>query len=320
MKANIQVVKLASSCIFILRPVLQNIYVKKKYNINLKNIENDYKIKQKWDGFAQHIAYVVHSNTDVAILTLCGNLSEVSVYAIYSIIVESVKNVVKSLADGIDSAFGDMIAKNEEKNLNRNFKAYESVYFTISTIIFSATTFLILPFVNLYIREVTDINYIRPTFAYLMVFAKFIYIIRQPYNDLVKVSGHFKQTRVGAWIEAISNIIISFLLVWKYGIIGVAIGTIISMFIRTIEFMVYTSKKILKRSIWDSLKNIVVISIELILITVIINWIPRIEIYNYVTWAIMAIYICIVSSIIVLLINSCVYRNSFKYIFKKLIV
>ena len=44
---NIQVVKLASALIFVLRPILQNVYVKKKYKINLKNTSSDYKIKQK---------------------------------------------------------------------------------------------------------------------------------------------------------------------------------------------------------------------------------------------------------------------------------
>ena len=34
--ANIQVIKLVSGLIFVLRPIAQNIYVKKKYNINLK--------------------------------------------------------------------------------------------------------------------------------------------------------------------------------------------------------------------------------------------------------------------------------------------
>jgi len=104
-KQSIQVVKLASSLIFVLRPILQTIYVKKKYNINLKNENSDYKIEQKWDGLAQHIAYVAHNNADVVILTLCGSLSQVSVYYIYSMIVNTLKNIVLSFVGGLDSYF-----------------------------------------------------------------------------------------------------------------------------------------------------------------------------------------------------------------------
>lgn len=54
--ANIQIVKLVSALVFVLRPVLQNVYVKRKYKINLKNSQKEFKIEQKWDGFAQHLA------------------------------------------------------------------------------------------------------------------------------------------------------------------------------------------------------------------------------------------------------------------------
>ena len=75
--ANIQWVKLISATIFILRPVMQNLYVKKKYNINLKNVDENYKIEQKWDGLAQHISGVIYSNTDVTLLTIFSNVKEV---------------------------------------------------------------------------------------------------------------------------------------------------------------------------------------------------------------------------------------------------
>ena len=76
---SIHMIKLVGCFAFLLRPILQNIYVKKKYNIDLKNADDNYKLKNKWDGLAQHIASVIHNNTDVTILTFFCNLSEVSV-------------------------------------------------------------------------------------------------------------------------------------------------------------------------------------------------------------------------------------------------
>ena len=37
--ANIQIVKLVSAFVYVLRPIIQNIYVRKKYNINLKDVK-----------------------------------------------------------------------------------------------------------------------------------------------------------------------------------------------------------------------------------------------------------------------------------------
>lgn len=44
LKQSIQIVKLASATIFVLRPILQNLYVKRKYSINLKWIKSDYNL------------------------------------------------------------------------------------------------------------------------------------------------------------------------------------------------------------------------------------------------------------------------------------
>ena len=318
--ASIQVVKLVSAIIFILRPVLQNIYVKKKYNINLKNIEGNYPIKQKWDGLAQHIAYIVHKNTDIVILTLCTNIAEVSVYSIYYMIINRLKNIVQSFVGGVDAAFGNMLAKGEMDNLNRAYKKYEGLYLTIATILFSSTLFLIIPFVKVFTNGITDVDYIRPVFAYLMVIAEFICIIRQPYNDLVKVAGHFKQTRIGAWVEAISNILISFILVWNFGIIGVAIGTLFAMAIRTIEFMYHCSKHILNRSVFYTFKRLFIIAVEVSIITLIVNIIPTIQITSYTNWILQACVVLVISIVVVLLINIIFYYDNFKNIIKNRIV
>lgn len=309
---SIQIVKLVTSLIFVLRPILQNMYVKKKYNINLKPIKGNYEIKQKWDGFAQHIAYVVHKNTDIAILTLCSNIEEISVYSVYLLIMNSIENVIKSFTGGLDASFGDMLAKDEKESLNRNFKAYEGLYITVASIIFISTVFLIVQFVRLYTKGITDVNYERPIFAYLMVAAEFIFIIRQPYNDLIKVAGHFKETRKGAWAEAIVNIIISIILVWHFGIIGVVIGTLVAMVIRTIEFMYHTSKHILERNMWYTFKRLLVIAAEFLIVILIVNILPQIEVLTYFNWIAKGLMIVGISSIVIVTINCMVYKDNVK--------
>lgn len=311
--ASIQIVKLVSAIIFVLRPILQNIYVKKKYNINLKNAKQGYKIKQKWDGLAQHIAAVIHNNTDIVILTLFTNTIEVSVYSVYFLVITGIKNFIQALTGGIEATFGDMIAKKEKENLNKGFKTYEGLYFTLSTIICTATLFLILPFVSVYTNGITDADYIRPVFSYLIVLAEFMWVIRLPYSSITLAAGHFKETRKGAWIEAISNIIISIVLVWNFGIVGVAIGTLVAMSIRTIEFMYHTSKYILDRSIWYAFKRLAVIATEVIIVAIIVNVIPNIvEVTNYLNWIIQAIIVAVISSMVVISINCIVYRENVK--------
>ena len=297
--ASIQIVKLVSASIFIFRPILHNIYVKKKYNISLKGVDDTYVIKQKWNALFNHIAYIIRSNTDVAVLTIFSSIKEVSVYAVYMLVINSIKSVTYSFTGGIDASFGKTIAKGEHEKVNDRFKKFVTYYYTVSSVLFIATFFLIVPFISLYTKGISDVNYIRPTFAYIMLAATFMLSIKDPYNDLVKVVGHFKQTQKGAFLEAILNIVISIALVFNYGLVGVAIGTLVSTTIRTIELMFYATKNILKTSIFHFVKSILLIIIEFALIYLIIYLIGDFNISNYIDWIIYAI---IVTSITILVI------------------
>lgn len=316
--ANIQVVKLVSTSIFVIRPIVQNLYVKKKYKINLKEEKNVEKIEQKWDGLAQHVASIIHTNTDVSILTIfVKNISEVSVYSVYYMVVKGVKQIIDAFSTGVMDSFGDMFAKNEKEKLNKGFSQFEFIYYSISTIAYMATLILIVPFVKVYTKGIEDVNYLRYSFSYLLVIGEFIWVIRQPYNNLIKVAGHFKQTQIGAWIEAILNLVISIILVQKYGIVGVAIGTLISILIRTVEIIIYTSRHILQRKISYTIKRIVAVVIESIIILIIVHIIPQFSVNSYFDWIKYALTVLPIIAIVVIVVNFIFDRENIKNIFKK---
>ena len=88
---SIQFVKLISSIIFLVRPVLLLVYVKHNYkissNVKICNIE----LKQKWNGLAQHFMVVILYNSPVIILTIFSSMAVVSVFSVYSMIVREWK-------------------------------------------------------------------------------------------------------------------------------------------------------------------------------------------------------------------------------------
>ena len=81
-------------------------------------------------------------------------------------VLNSIRNIIAAFSVGVDASFGDMIAKEEQNSLNNSFKIFEGIYFTVTTILFTATMVLIMPFINLYVGNITDVNYIRPVFSY----------------------------------------------------------------------------------------------------------------------------------------------------------
>jgi len=313
---SIHLIKLVSGLIFVFRPIFLIIYVKKLYNIKFSSNNDNYVIKNKWDGLAQHIAAVIHGNTDITLLTIFCKLSEVSVYSVYYLVVNGIKKIVLTFSDSINSSWGDMIAKNEKKNLIEKFNAYEVVYNIIVTIIFSSALILIVPFVSVYTKNIVDVNYVRYTFGYLIVISEYICMIRLPYINLAYAAGHFKQTRIGAWVECISNIFISIIFVRKYGLVGVTIGTIIAMFIRTCEFVYHSNKYILNRSIWSSVKKIMLVIIETIIIILISKILPFYDNVNYLNWVLNSIIVVLISVMVTFSLNIIFYKNELKNMLK----
>lgn len=310
--ASIVIVEAIIALMYMLRPILQKIYVKRRYNIDLSNIDSNYKINQKWDALTHHIAFMIHSRADVVILTILGSLKDVAIYSVYALVLNGIKSFVSIVAESFSAAFGDMIAKSEESILRKKFGAYETIYMTISTIVYSCTMLLITPFVIVYTLDVGDADYAQALFGILLTVSMYLLTVRQPYNELVKAAGHFKQTRRGAVVEAIVNVVVSVILVWQFGLIGVAIGTLVAMLIRSLEFIYHTNKYILKRNVMESVKKIIFVIVETLLVVLLSHFIPMPEMSSYFNWILYAIEIFIVALVVVVPINYSLHKDDFR--------
>lgn len=217
------------------------------------------------------------------------------------------------------------IAKESMNQLNAKVNAYEWILNVVSCIALICSAMLIVPFVMIYTQGVSDTNYKQPAFACLLCFATFMSCIRLPYQNLVEASGHFKETRNGAIGEAVINIVISVIFVRKWGCIGVAIGTIVAMTVRTIQYAEYASKFILFRSSKIYLKRFIVSFIS-IAVTMTMFYVFNlgdvlVKATTYTEWILYAIVVFLAVSIVVVLINAIFYnnetRNGIKILFKR---
>ena len=115
-------------------------------------------------------------------------------------------------------------------------------------IAFFCCIILINPFVQIYTSGVNDADYYQPIFAFIIVLANMIYVIREPYRLLVLAGGKFRETNPGSIGEAVINLGLSFILIIKFGLIGVAIGTLAAMVFRLCYLLWYLKRDILKKS------------------------------------------------------------------------
>ena len=307
---GIQIVKLSTSLLLLLRPILLSLYVKKRYNINKKIEYQEEPIPQKWNGVAQHVATVVLNSTDTIVLTLFSNLANVSIYNVYYIVINGLNSLIISLTSGVQALFGDMISKREIELLNKTFNRFELIFHFCVTFIYSCVMVLIVPFVKVYTKGVSDIEYAVPLFSFLICSANMMYCIRLPYNTLIKSAGHFKQTQNSAWIEMIINIVVSILSVSKFGLIGVATGTFAAMTYRTIYLVIYLKNNIINRSVMPFIKHMI-INIACVILIYFVNSTlgMKIEKLSFMSWTILALKSCVLNFCICATCNIIPYRK-----------
>lgn len=310
--APVQSVKLTSSIIFLIQPLLLSYIAKKKYNLDHKITLTEEPIKQKWNGMAQHVATVVLGNTDTVVLTLLSTLENVSVYGVYHLVVHGVKQIILSTTNGMQAMLGNMLAKNEIEKLNNTFDYIEWILHSLVTFAFSVAAILIIPFVQVYTADITDANYIVPVFAYLITLAQASYCIRLPYNIMVLAAGHYKQTQNSAIIEMTINVVLSVVLVFKFGLIGVALGTFAAMAYRTVYLAKYLTNNIIFRKIHHFVKHLCVDVISTCLLLLVVHFLPNffsLKALNYGAWFLLAMKVTISGLIIVTLINIVFYHS-----------
>lgn len=253
---SIQLVKLASSMIFLIRPVVLQIYVRKKYSIeHIEKIPSN-ALPGKWSGLIQHVASTLTSSLDTIVLTLVSTLANISIYNVYVFPLNGVKTLVEGVGTSYKSFFGNILTQKTSEETIKQFDEFEILIHMFGTIFLAGSIKMLAPFIEIYTRGVYDTDYNQKLFGILITIAYFIMIIRIPYTTIVNSAGHFKETQIYSIIEVLLNLILSFILVYRFGLVGVAIGTIIAVGYRLIALIMYLKRTILFRSPFKFILNL----------------------------------------------------------------
>ena len=68
---------------------------------------------------------------DIAILTMFTDLKTISIYSVYSLVSNGLKQLINASITGISATIGQAYAKNDYNELNRKLDIYEYVVFLL---------------------------------------------------------------------------------------------------------------------------------------------------------------------------------------------
>ena len=313
---SIHVLKLISGSLFLLQPLIFNRYVKKNYKIDWKVEPDNSLIKSRWNGFAINLAAFIHNSTDVTVLTFLANLKTVSIYSVYSLVSSGIKQMINACLSGIAHTVGQAYAKKNWKELNQKLDIYEYIVLILVFFLFTVTALLIIPFVQLYTKDIVDTDYNQPLFGFLLVLAEALYLIKLPHLNLAYSANKFKEITVPAYIEAMLNIMISVALVKWIGLIGVTIGTIVGMTYRMVFHVYYTSKIVPGRAQCIFYRKLFLFAAGAGGGFVFCYKLLPLQTVTVGSWIVHAIFYCVVMGAILLAISILFFQNEMKFFWK----
>lgn len=316
---DLLVVKMFSSIVYIAQPICYSIYVRIHYELPFVG-KNRSELKQKWTGIGQHIAYFLHTNTDVVILTIFADLRDVAVYTVYRAVISNIRQVVASFTSGMEATFGEYIAKKELHQLQASFFKYKHMLSFMSSVLFGATAILIVPFIRLYTSGVTDANYIQPLFALVLLFTEAIDGFIHPCCSLPISANQLKESRWGSYGEAGINIVLSLILVHWNPLVGVALATLIATIFKSVFYIVYSSRYILHIRLGKLLKSylftIGLIGIFAILGVIVLS---KAQINSYFQWILWGVIECAITFAVTTGAYLLAYPGELKNVFRLLL-
>lgn len=248
----------------IVSTILSNLFiswfVSKKYEY-LRNLSFATQIeKDKRKAVIKNIkALAIHNignffgkYADNIVIALFLSLNDVGIFSNYMFILVSIGVVVAKIFDSATASIGSLITENDSLRTNLIF---DQVFFISFIIALFATSLLCVglqPFIEIWI----GIEYLLDSsIIYLMSAYLYIQLIRTGIYSFKTASGIFDQDKIYPILLSVSNLLLSLLLVFHIGIIGIFISKILTniLFVNWVHAY-YTYRDCLKRNIRDYVK------------------------------------------------------------------
>ena len=200
-------------------------------SISLKNGRHNLKhypevLQKTRQIFVQRIKDFILYRSDEILVGAFVSVVQVAVYGNYTIITGKFNFLVNILSDGMNAGVGNLIAEGNEQNTMKVFWELTAVRFLIVGIVIFGLLLFTQSFIGCWFgRQYLLSNLI----LYLIVFNVFIMLSRGVVEMYIGASGLFSDVWA-AWTELFLNIGLTLCLAPFYGIVGILLGKIISVF------------------------------------------------------------------------------------------
>lgn len=197
--------------------------------------------------FIQKIKNFILYRSDEILVGMFVSVVQVAFYGNYTIIINKLNYLVNILSDGMNAGVGNLIAEGNDQNTMKVFWELTAIRFLITGSVVYGLLLFLQPFVACWFGPHYQLSNI---IVYLLIFNLFIFLSRGVVENYISAHGLFSDVWA-AWTELCLNLGVTLCLAPFYGIVGILLGKIISVFFIAFFWKpYYLFNKGLKKSIY----------------------------------------------------------------------
>ena len=272
------------------------------------DVTGNEKFEDVGDMFWHKISGNIKLNTDVILLSITQTPFIVSVYTSYNYIIKCICEMVYLISNSILSSFGDAVYRENNENSYNIFKKINLAFLFIASFICVVTFLVIDDFITIWVgsKYLFDIPCVI-----LLIIILFQNITLRPMILSYEALGLYKETKSLVAIEAMSNLILSLILLKPLGTFGVIFATFISGLISSIIFPSFVHKKIFNKPIKNYIFTYILSIVINVSLTIILFFLTNLFMndVNWFSFILKTLIISIVSLLLLFVIYYVIYKD-----------
>ncbi len=304
---NVVVVVFFTFILSVLQAIFIIVYFRKKYKwIDLKAKPDYSALKQRNSALIHQIAGFVFLNTDVLILTVFCGLEIVSVYTLYKLVISHLTGFLNIPFNSVTFALGQTYNTDKDRFI-KYIDATEVFIGALSFSVYSVFLSLMYPFLELYTQGL-DIPYANVGLVVLFAAVEMLTFARTTMLNTINYAGHFKNTLTQTIIETVINLSVSLSLVYFFGIFGVLAGTVAALLYRSVDVIIYSNVKLLKRKPYKTF-SVYIINLAVVVIFQILYSLLNVKILSYIDFIIVGFVSTVISLVLHFSVSLLIYTK-----------
>ncbi|HCE48015.1 MAG TPA: hypothetical protein DEQ84_05090 [Prevotellaceae bacterium] len=252
-------------------------FLKEKNVRKLSDIEKHQLSRNIKSLFWGKFGYIASQCSDNLVISSIISVTMVGLYSNYTTLVSAVSGFVTTFTSGVTASMGNLIASESKEKAYAVYKRIDFINYWLYT--FSAVCLLCLtePFIKIWLGT----DYILPK-GILIVSVVLFYLkgLNSGVDVAKNAAGLYYPDRFVPLIEAMLNLVISIILAYRIGLLGVLVGTLVSFLllsfwtkpyfvfrdvfsVRFSEYVIWEGKKILLSFVIGAVLYVLQLKIQL---------------------------------------------------------